>query len=299
MVETYIQMLKSFAQRYHLSLQRGQNAKILFTLMINHFLWLSLQLRKKIKGIHRPIIHYYAVCWNEEKILPWMFNHYEDFVDYFFIYDNYSSDNTEQIVRNSSKTTLIKFGHEGRFNDADNQAVKNQCWKRSRGKADLVVVCDMDEFLYHQDLTAVLQRICERRVSFPSTVGYEMYSDRMPEYDGVNHLPDLVKEGKRSDWLDKHIIFDPHRIVDINFDPGAHHANPTGIVNRGNIDTELKVLHYKYLGLDYLLDRYQQLGERLSSYNIQNDLGTHYLAKRQELMEHFNSGLNTAKNVVD
>lgn len=248
--------------------------------MINHFLWLSLQLRKKIKGIHRPIIHYYAVCWNEEKILPWMFNHYGDFVDYFFIYDNYSSDNTEQIVRNSSKTTLIKFGHEGRFNDADNQAVKNQCWKRSRGKADLVVVCDMDEFLYHQELTVVLQRICERKVSFPTTVGYEMYSDRMPEYDGVNHLPDLVKEGERSDWLDKHIIFDPHRIVDINFDPGAHHANPTGIVNRGNIDTELKVLHYKYLGLDYLLDRYQQLGERLSSYNIQNDLGTHYLAKR-------------------
>lgn len=292
-------MLKHLAQQHHLVLRRGQNIKILFTLVTNHFLWLFLQLWKKIRGIHRPIVHYYAVCWNEEAILPWVFDYYGDFVDRFYIYDNYSSDGTERIVNSNPNATLLKFGKEGQFDDSANQTVKNSCWKHSRGKADLVVVCDMDEFLYHKDMEAVLQSICEQRVSFPTISGYEMYSLDWPEYDRTKQLPEVVKMGVRSKWFDKHIVFDPHRIVDTNYDSGAHHACPTGVVNRGDTDTELKVLHYKYLGINYLLDRYKQLGNRLSSYNIENDLGTHYLIKKQELEEQFNSGLNTAKNVVD
>lgn len=292
-------MLKSFAQRHHMALRRGQNLKIFFTLACSWFLWLFLQLRKRIKGIRCPIVHYYAVCWNEEAILPWVLDYYGDFVDRFFIYDNYSSDGTGQIVNGNPKATLLKFGKEGKFDDSANQAVKNQCWKRSRGKADLVVVSDMDEFLYHKDLKCVLEAICKQKISFPTMKGYEMYSLDCPAYDGTKQLPELVKIGVRSEWLDKHIIFDPHRIVDVNFDPGAHHANPTGIVKSGGGDMELKVLHYKYLGLEYLLNRYKQLGNRLSNYNIENDLGTHYLAKKQELEEQFNNGLKAAKNVVD
>ena len=292
-------MLKEFAERHHWALRRGQNIKIILTLAVNTLLYARLRIFKKLHNITKPIVHYYAVCWNEEIILPWMFSYYGQFVEHFTIFDNYSSDTSESIIKSNPKAEIVKFGEKERFDDSANQKIKNQCWKRSRGKADLVVVCDMDEFLYHPDLESLLQRLCKEKISFPTIVGYEMYGESVPEYDGKHQLPNLIQNGIRSQWLDKHIIFDPHRIVDINFDPGAHHANPTGIVNRGNIDTELKVLHYKYLGLDYLLDRYQQLGVRLSSYNIQNDLGTHYLAKRQELMEHFNSGLNAAKNVVD
>ena len=293
-------MLKTFAQRHHLALQKGNNLRIFCTLATNHLLWMLLQLHKKIKGIRRPIVHYYAVCWNEETILPWMFDYYGDFVDRFFIYDNYSSDTTEKIIKSNPKATIIKFGERGKFDDSANQRVKNECWKQSRGKADLVVVCDMDEFLYHNDLKAVLEKICERKVSFPTTVGYEMYNDRMPEYDGVNRLPDLIKNGVRSGWLDKHIIFDPHRIVDVNFDPGAHHADPTGIVRRGDVDTELKLLHYKNMGIEQLLSRYKQLRERLSDYNIANGLGIHYYEINQKkIEEQYAIGSRLAEKIVD
>lgn len=292
-------MLKKFALQHNLVLKSGQNVKILWRLLMNFFLYSKLKLTKKVRGITKPIIHYYAVCWNEEAILPWVFDYYGDFVECFYIYDNYSSDDTEQIVSRNTKTQIVKFGEKGKFDDLANQRVKNNCWKRSRGKADLVIVCDMDEFLYQKDMKHVLQKICECKVSFPDMVGFEMYSTRMPEYNGIDRLPVLVKEGTRSQWFDKHIIFDPHRIVDINFDPGAHHAAPTGIVKSGGNDMELKVLHYKYLGIDYLLARYDQLGKRLSSYNIENNLGTHYLAKKKELEEQFNSGLKSAQNVVD
>lgn len=292
-------MMKNFALRHHLALKRGQHVRILLTLLVNAILYAKLKVVKKLRGISKPIVHYYAVCWNEETILPWMFDYYGDFVERFYIYDNYSSDKTEQIVNNNPKATLLKFGQMGKFDDYANQKVKNRCWKRSRGKADLVVVCDMDEFLYHKDLKRILEEICKQKVSFPTMKGYEMYSLDWPAYDGTKQLPELVKAGVRSEWLDKHIIFDPHRIVDINYDPGAHHANPTGIVNCGDATMEMKVLHYKYLGSDYLLSRYKQLGERLSSGNIKNDLGTHYLVKRKELEAQFQEGLGKAVIVVD
>lgn len=293
-------MLKHFAQQHHLVLRRGQNIKIIFTLVTNHFLWLFLQLWKSVRGIHRPIVHYYAVCWNEEAILPWVFDYYGDFVDRFYIYDNYSSDGTERIVNNNPKATLLKFGEEGQFDDSANQAVKNSCWKHSRGKADLVVVCDMDEFLYHKDLKQKLQEMCKHHISFPTTKGYEMYSVDWPIYDGTKRLPELVKVGVRSEWFDKHIVFDPYKIVDTNFDPGAHHANPTGIVNHGDAGTELKVLHYKYLGLQHLLARHEQLRERLSSYNLANDFGVHYYTvNKEKIEEQYVVGLKSAKQIVD
>lgn len=292
-------MLKGFAERHHLALRRGQNIKIFLTLAVNTLLYARLRIFKKLHNITRPIVHYYAVCWNEEIILPWMFSYYGQFVEHFTIFDNYSSDKSESIIKSNPKAEIVKFGEKERFDDSANQKVKNQCWKRSRGKADLVVVCDMDEFLYHPDLENLLQRLCKEKITFPTIVGYEMYGESVPEYDGKHQLPDLIQKGTRSQWMDKHIIFDPHRIVDINFDPGAHHANPTGIVKRDTEDIPLKILHYKNLGLDYLLARYKQLGERLSAYNLDNDLGTHYLAKQKEIEEQFANGLYIAEKIVE
>lgn len=291
-------MLKDFATKHNLALRKGQNLKIFLTLGWNSILRAKLQLYKKLHHITKPIVHYYAVCWNEEAMLPWMFKYYDQFVDRFTIYDNYSSDKTENIINNNTNAEIIKFGKEGHFDDSANQRIKNRCWKQSRGKADLVVVCDMDEFLYHADLENLLRRLCKDKVTFPTTVGYEMYGESIPKYDGHQQLTDLIQKGVRSEWLDKHIIFDPHRIVDTYFDPGAHHANPTGIVRRGTEDTTLKVLHYKNLGLDYLLARYKKLGERLSAFNIENELGTHYLAKQKEIEEQFAAGLAASRPVI-
>ena len=290
-------MIKDFAQRHHLSLRHGQNVRIIFVLLLNYFRHTRLHLYKKKHGINKPIVHYYAVCWNEETMLPWMFKHYERFVDHFTIYDNYSTDHTENIIQTHSNAEIVKFGERDKFDDAANQKIKNQCWKQSRGKADLVIVCDLDEFLYHPNIESTLQSLCQEKITFPNTVGYEMYGEALPSQYDNKQLTDFIKKGKRSQWFDKHIIFDPHRIVDTYFDPGAHHANPTGIVRRGAIP--LKVLHYKNLGLDYLLARYLQLGNRLSSFNIEEGLGTHYLAKEEELKKQFLEGLKSSEKIIE
>ena len=252
-----------------------------------------------VHGIHHPIVHYYAVCWNEEKMLPFMFNYYDNFVDHYTIYDNHSSDKSISLIKQHPNTKIVLFGKADEFNDKDNKDIKNNCWKHSRGKADFVVVCDMDEFLYHPDLKCLLDQLYVEDISFPTTKGYEMYSETFPLYNSRDLLTELIQKGVRSEWLDKHIIFNPHKIVETNFDPGAHHANPTGIVKYGITPPELKVLHYKNLGIDYLLSRYRQLGERLSSFNRDKGLGLHYLAKQKEIEKQFTTGLQSAEYVVN
>ena len=290
-------MVKRFAQFFHLQLEKGNNLYIFWRLLINAFLRLKLRLYKWIKGIDHPIVHYYAVCWNEEKMLPFVFDYYKDIVDHFFIYDNYSTDNTKRIVSEQKNASLLYFGKDGEFNDEYNREVKNNRWKQSRGKADYVIVCDVDEFVYHPDLSDCLKKMKKAHVSLPDIEGFEMYSEAFPEYHSGALITEMVQQGVPSFWLDKKVLFDPHRIVDINYSVGSHQSNPVGMVKNG--EKPLKLLHYKHLGVDYLLQRYEVLGQRLSAYNRENEYGTHYLAKKEKILNDFQLGLIAAKNVVN
>ena len=292
-------IIKKLLHRHNIVLQKGQHLHIFTQLIWNHLLLIKLKIFKVAHGILHPIVHYYAVCWNEEKILPFMFDYYDKFVDHYTIYDNYSNDNSISLIKQHSNTKIILFGNANEFNDKDNKNIKNNCWKHSRGKADFVVVCDIDEFLYHPEINKLLNQLYTENISFPTTKGYEMYSDTFPVHNRRYLLTDLIQKGVRSEWLDKHILFNPHKIVETNFAPGAHQANPTGIVKYDLPATELKVLHYKNIGLDYLESRYRQLGERLSSFNREKGLGLHYLSKQEEIEEQFTTGLQSAENVVN
>lgn len=288
--------LKRFCSRYHIVLHKGENLHILLTLAWNRVLLLKLRLHKWLHGIHRPVVHYYSVCWNEEKMLPFMFDYYERFVDCFTIYDNYSDDNSEAIIK-SKHAKIFKFKSEG-FDDAIHQKIKDNCWKRSRGKADFVIVCDIDEFLYHEHLSDFLQKSKSEHYSIFRTTGYHMYSSSYPKYEDHHYLTDMIKYGIPDFYFDKQIIFDPYRIVEINYEIGAHYAYPWGIVKEKDTQGALKMLHYKNLSVEHLLTRSAQYANRLSKVNIDNGWGEHNLKKEQEIRESFNEGMSNAIQVI-
>lgn len=284
-------MLKQFATNHHLILKKGQNAHILFTLAINYLLLFKLRLHKRIKGINHPIVHYYGLCWNEEKMLPFMFDYYSQFVDFFTIYDNYSTDKSELIIRSHNNTEIIKFSMNNQINDFVYQNIKNNCWKKSRGKADYVVVCDMDEFVFHPYINGFLQSAIKQKISLPCPIGYDMYNDTFPKYVLNKTLPYLIHRGVRDvEYYSKQILFDPHRIVEINYCPGAHRANPCGYVKKFD-DESLKMLHFKNLGIDYILKRVRMYRERLSQENKNANCGTHYLEEESLIRLKFEEGL--------
>ena len=40
----------------------------------------------------------YTICYNEQEMLPYFLNHYSKMVDKIVVYDNYSTDNSRQIL---------------------------------------------------------------------------------------------------------------------------------------------------------------------------------------------------------
>ena len=283
--------------KYHIILKKGQNAYILWRLLWNQVLLMKLILYKWLHGIHRPIIHYYALCWNEEKMLPFMFDYYKQFVDRFTLYDNYSDDSSESIILSQPNAHIKKFSMDGEINDYIYQDIKNNCWKQSRGKADYVIVCDTDEFIYHSDIhQAITQLKCDK-YSIVKPYGYNMYSTNYPVYDSQHLLTDQVKRGIRVPMFDKCILFDPHAIVEINYKPGAHECHPWGRVKKYR-NEDIKLLHYKNIGLEQLLERNRAYASRLSKENTEKGYGAEYLKKEQTIIQEFNDNLQKATKII-
>ncbi len=271
--------------------------KILIQLPINAMFRLRLKFYKQRHQITKPIIHYYTVTWNEEKILPFMLDHYKSFVDQFFVYDNYSTDSSTEVLLKHKNVKILKFDTGNSFNDLVHIKIKNRCWKKSRGKADYVIVCDADEFLFHPNMEEFLLQSQKEKISFFNPIGYDMYSDSFPEHQREVLITTQVRNGVPDRNYNKSIIFDPHRIVEINYTAGAHFCYPWGIV-RTKEDNQLLLLHYKNLGVDYVLNRCNMYRHRLSDANMERSYGAQYLQEDQKITQEIESKINESKPVI-
>ena len=229
-------------------------------------------------------------------MLPFMFQHYDSIVSQYFIYDNESTDASQQIIRNHPKAELIPFVTDG-FNDEIQNAIKNECWKASRGKADYVIVCDIDEFLYTSDFENLLNKIKASCISLPSSNGFDMCSAEFPENSTIP-LVNQVKTGVYSKNYSKCILFDPYKIVDINYEPGAHFCHPYGLVQCSEHPL-YDVLHYKNLGIDYVVDRSRQYRSRMSSENVAKGYAWQYMEEEATIKNRIDDILHRAKIVIE
>jgi hypothetical protein len=241
------------------------------------------------------IIHVYAICWNEEKMLPHFFKHYNDIADQFFIYDNGSTDNSLLMLSAHPKVSVDKFEVVGYSFVRTAQGIFNQFWKNSKGKADWVIVCDIDEHLYHPNLRSYLQQCTSNGITLIEPLGYEMFSDSFPNTDKPLH--ETIRRGARAPLFDKPQIFNPNEIQEINFGLGRHDAFPVGNVSKPS-NKEVLLLHYKYLGFDYLNARYTTLKQGLRPEDIQLQFGYHYLWDEKRKLEEFESLKSRAVKIL-
>jgi hypothetical protein len=221
----------------------------------------------------QPKIHLYTICWNEEVLLPHFLKYYSALCEKIVLYDNYSTDNSMFICEQFANVSVRKYNTNGEIRDDIYLQIKNNCWKESRGAADWVIVCDIDEFIYNKNMIEVLAQAKTDRVSHFKTKGYEMVGNVIPE--ATDNIFDLIKEGFPNVACNKTAVFDPNLIEEINYEWGGHKCLPIGKLNE---DAEtLLLLHYKYFSVDYLISRYRILGKRLSENNLKYKLGKHYL----------------------
>ena len=290
-------LLNTYCKKRNIVLHKEEKVHILLTLFWNRVLLFRLHLHKWLHGIRHPVVHCYVICWNEERMLPFMLDYYEGFVDYITIYDNYSDDHSEEIVKSYKNTSIIKFSMNGKIDDRVYLQIKNNCWKHSRGKADYVIMCDVDEFIFHEDIHKTLEMLKTQSFSIVKPFGYNMYSTEYPNHLIGTLITQQVKRGVREPMFDKCVLFDPHAIAEINYKEGAHECHPTGRV-KAYRNEDVKLLHYKNIGLEQLIKRYRLYASRLSQENIENKLGIEYLKKEQLIIQDFKENEQNAIEII-
>jgi hypothetical protein len=233
-------------------------------------------------------IEAYLLCYNEEKMIRHTLNYYSIFCNKITIYDNESTDSTLAIIQQEyPKVNVITYKSGNKLNDLEHVKIKNECWKGSQ--ADYVIVADLDELLWHPDLINVLTTYKNHDIALPAIMGHNMFSDSFPE-DYSKLITQQVTTGVRAHNFDKQIIFDPKKVQHICYSPGAHTCKPILNCPAGelvNPDLILNVLHYKYLGERYLIDKHKMYASRMSPFNMENGYGGEYLKGKSHVQQCF------------
>lgn len=240
------------------------------------------------------VIHYYSLCWNEEKILSLVLDYYSEFCEKMIIMDNESDDQSHAIIHSYPKAEVRTYSSNGQIRDDIYLDIKNNVWKESRGKADWVIVCDTDEILFHPRLMDKLDELKAQGVSIIKPFGFDMFAESFPE-KSLLEIKTGVEDNRH---LRKCIIFNPNMIEEINFKAGCHKSFPTGRVKFYKQD-DFKLLHYKSLGLEYLINRYDMFRKRLSAFNLENKLGKHYLTEKENIKTNYLNKLSRSINVFE
>jgi hypothetical protein len=219
-------------------------------------------------------IDLYAICWNDAQMLPFFFRHYDRFVSRYFFFDDGSDDGSLEWLRARPNVEVQPFVRSDPASFCiSEQSLSNQCWKRSRGSADWVVVTDVDEHLFHLDLVGLLRRYIRLGITFVPAPGFQMVSNDFPDWE------EMLCYSRTSAALwsmySKANLFNPNAIAEINYSIGRHQAAPTGHVVAPAED-ELRLLHYKFLSFGWAYVRHQQLRLGLGPKDIENSWGYQY-----------------------
>ena len=238
------------------------------------------------------IIHAHILAFNEEKILPFTLDYYSKFCEKIFIYDNMSTDSSDEIYAKYSNVIVKKWSSNNEINEINYATIKSNAYRQESRNADWVIVCDCDEILYHPNLINMLKHYKKIGVDIPKIDGHDMVSENFPEYNG-ELIIDLVKTGGDTyEPMCKNIIFNPKKNIQYGY--GAHHMSCDDCTL--SEEAELMLLHYKFLGLDYITDRYNILEKRLSEFNKTNGFGSHYTQKNAH--EYMDFLLKNKKEII-
>lgn len=213
-------------------------------------------------------IEAFFLCFNESKMIEHTLNYYTRFCDKITIIDNQSTDNSVAIVKKKFPNVIIeKLDTGGEYREDIQIEVRNNIWKNS--EADYVIMADMDEFIVDTNLVSKLKEMKIQKIAVPKVVGYNMYSDTFPN-DYNTLILDQVTKKFKDKIFNKNIVFSPKLVREMNFGPGSHYCYPkykTEVGVQTNHSFELTLLHFKYLGREYLYEKHRGYRNRMSKIN--------------------------------
>jgi hypothetical protein len=239
----------------------------------------------------------YALCYNEEIMLPFFMEHYSTIADRIVIYDNQSTDNSVEIAYDMGATEVRIFDTSDQIRDDITLVLRNNHWHELKDCGyDWIFVVDIDEFIYHMDLMNYLEQAKNDNYSIIVPQGYQMIGDE--NLSAVKYPPQHIQLGCKSYEYSKPVIFNPDKIVHTNFTPGAHYCKPTGEISIKSTN-DIGLLHYHWLSLDWVLSRNEWRKQRLSRINNKHGWGRQYNYSAIHTADTYHGYRKVCYNVID
>lgn len=238
------------------------------------------------------LVDVYVLCYNEERLIPFMLDYWNEFATNVYVLDNHSTDHSIELLKQETRFNIeiIPYESNNELNDSIYTDLKNNVWKKSKGKCDFVVVCDLDEALYSPNIMDELKYMKKNWHTLCYPTIFDMYSPSFPEYKKGELLHNIVKTGLLNGKFGKRLLFSPNYISEINYSPGAHECKPTGHVNYYN-GYKMFMFHCKNLSIDYVFEKHKMYLERMSEINKEEGWGSHYTQTYEQIKTSIDTNL--------
>jgi hypothetical protein len=192
----------------------------------------------------------YCLAFNEAVLIRHWVRHYAAFCDRVTVFVDADTDDSTGAQAWAHGADVRRARTSG-LDDEGFVAFAREHYPEARGRAEWVIWVDADEILYHPQLPSRLDALRAQGVTRPVVQGYQMVATAPPS--GTGHIWQQITKGLPAAEYSKTCVFDP--ALDVAWTPGKHHATVTGADVRGDGSDPLKLLHYRYLGRDYLVAR--------------------------------------------
>lgn len=241
-----------------------------------------------------------TINFNEEKLLPHFIKYYEQYCDKMIFYDGGSTDRSHEIINAHPKCELNLDYVSPEADDITFLEIKNELWKQYRYEYDWCIVVDIDEYLYYPSgLTELFTTLDNNLSTVVRPNGFDMYSEL-----SVKETSNMLEEFNRGVPFvnsSKMCAFNIKKLESINYLAGCHKATPLefdGIPALIFTTPDIKLLHFRYLGLQDVLKKKRMANNRLSARNKQNGYGIHNLQPEQDWINRFNENLKNSIRVI-
>lgn len=216
-----------------------------------------------------------TTTYNVVEKIPYVMPYYERMeIDKLIIYDNYSTDNTVELL-SKYPFVEIRYYETDSFDDNVILNIKNTAWREYQKDYDWAIVCDFDEVLFSEkNFKDVLsKKRLEGKTYFKKT-GFNLLSRKFPPVnDKLIH--ENVKHGYIWDcddnilgiWGNKTLLFDMKNIEVEYTEKGAHSC----VFKNGNaspFDDDINFFHIKMIDFNYILNQSIAYHKRIKKHNI-------------------------------
>lgn len=251
----------------------------------------------------------YKICWitlckDEMDILPFVSRYWEKIGCNVLVFDNGSVDGSLEYLSSLPYVEVRHFETTGQ-NDIIQKAIKEKAYLELRDKYDIIIISDMDEIFYFNDLDNVFDEFIAGGYNCMVTPIYSLCEDFKPEVDEGKLLhqqcskfyKQRMNHMKGFDNVSKISIFNCKITDNISMSVGQHYVSTIPSM-RIMLAKNGFCLHIdKGFGIQYKYDIRKKMNDNLSEDNKKYGMCVEYGDSYEKLKREYENNQKKSFNI--